>query len=170
MHLQVVEASLNSLEFELREFNTGGFPRGLSYMLGSMNEWIYDRDPVEAMRFEKPLAELRARLAQGEPVFQDLISRLIINNGHRVTVTSLPDTTLEQQILEREKAELEAVRAKLSEAEIATLVDETQTLKRRQQAAGARRRCASRCKRRRSGRSPPSRPPAGRSRLSTTRA
>jgi Zn-dependent M16 (insulinase) family peptidase len=130
----VVEASLNSLEFELREFNTGGFPRGLSYMLGSMNEWIYDRDPVEAMRFEKPLAELRARLAQGEPVFQDLISRLIINNGHRVTVTSLPDTTLEQQILEREKAELEAVRAKLSEAEIATLVDETQTLKRRQQA------------------------------------
>merc|ERR1719238_992485 len=130
----VVEASLNSLEFELREFNTGGFPRGLSYMLGSMNEWIYHRDPVEAMRFEKPLAELRARLARGEPVFQDLISRLIINNGHRVTVTSLPDTTLEQQILEREKAELEAVRAKLSEAEIATLVDETQTLKRRQQA------------------------------------
>ena len=134
MHIQVVEASLNSLEFELREFNTGGFPRGLSYMLGSMNEWIYDRDPVEAMRFEKPLAELRARLARGEPVFQDLISRLIINNGHRVTVTSLPDTTLEQQILEREKAELEAVRAKLSEAEIAALVDETQTLKRRQQA------------------------------------
>ena len=39
MHIQVVEASLNSLEFELREFNTGGSPRGLSYMLGSETWW-----------------------------------------------------------------------------------------------------------------------------------
>ena len=32
-----IEASLNSLEFRLREFNTGGFPRGLSFMLGSLS-------------------------------------------------------------------------------------------------------------------------------------
>jgi len=129
-----VEASLNSLEFRLREFNTGGFPRGLSYMLGSMSEWLYDRDPLEAMRFEKPLAELRARLAKGEPVFEELIERFIINNGHRVTVTSLPDTALEGKNLAREEAELAAVREKLSEDEIAALVEETQALKQRQQA------------------------------------
>merc|ERR1719424_2164180 len=28
-----IEASLNTIEFSLREFNTGGFPRGLSLML-----------------------------------------------------------------------------------------------------------------------------------------
>jgi presequence protease len=38
-----VAASLNSAEFELREFNTGSFPRGLSLMLGAVANWIYDR-------------------------------------------------------------------------------------------------------------------------------
>ena len=129
-----VDASLNSLEFRLREFNTGGFPRGLSYMLGSMNEWIYDRDPIDALRFEKPLAGLRARLEKGEPVFQDLITKLLLKNGHRLTVTTLPDTELEAKILEQEKAELKAVRDKLTEDEIKELVKETMTLKERQQA------------------------------------
>jgi Zn-dependent M16 (insulinase) family peptidase len=46
--------------------NIGGFPRGLSYMLGSMNNWIYDRDPVDALRFEKPLADFRARLRSSQ--------------------------------------------------------------------------------------------------------
>jgi presequence protease len=41
---------------------------------------------------------------------------------------------LEQQIAEQEKAELEAVRSKLSEQEIENLIQETETLKARQQA------------------------------------
>jgi Zn-dependent M16 (insulinase) family peptidase len=51
-----------------------------------------------------------------------------------VTVTSLPDTGLEDQIREAEVAELKAVRDKLSEDEIKQLVEETMTLKERQQA------------------------------------
>merc|ERR1712127_952968 len=57
-----------------------------------------------------------------------------INNGHRVTVTSLPDTELEDKIREAEIAELKAVRDKLTEDEIKELVQETLTLKERQQA------------------------------------
>jgi hypothetical protein len=33
-----VEASLNSIEFSLREFNTGSFPKGLSVMLSALNQ------------------------------------------------------------------------------------------------------------------------------------
>lgn len=127
-----IEASLNSLEFRLREFNTGGFPRGLSFMLGSLSSWLYDRDPMEPLRFEKPLAELRARLDKGEPVFQDLINKYLIENGHRVTVKTLPDTKLEEEIIAKEKAELAAVRSKLSAEEIDNLVEETKLLKERQ--------------------------------------
>ena len=54
-----LDASINSMEFALREFNTGSFPRGLSFMLGAMSSWIYDRDPLGALRFEQPLAELK---------------------------------------------------------------------------------------------------------------
>eukprot|EP00658_Telonema_sp_P-2_P005990 TRINITY_DN12272_c0_g3_i1.p1 TRINITY_DN12272_c0_g3~~TRINITY_DN12272_c0_g3_i1.p1 ORF type:complete len:453 (-),score=106.52 TRINITY_DN12272_c0_g3_i1:162-1520(-) len=47
--LSAIEASLNTIEFRLREFNTGNFPRGLSLMLASMREWIYGRDPVDGL-------------------------------------------------------------------------------------------------------------------------
>jgi len=127
-----IEASLNSLEFRLREFNTGGFPRGLSFMLGSLSSWLYDRDPFEPLRFEKPLAELRSRLDKGEPVFQDLISKYLISNGHRVTVKSLPDTGLEDMLAKNEKDALEAVRSKLSVEELEGLVKETKELKEKQ--------------------------------------
>jgi hypothetical protein len=31
------------VEFSLREFNTGGFPKGLSLMLAVMPNWLYER-------------------------------------------------------------------------------------------------------------------------------
>lgn len=38
---EAVRASINSIEFSLREFNTGSFPKGLSMMLGTLGgrEW-----------------------------------------------------------------------------------------------------------------------------------
>jgi len=36
-----VEASLNSIEFSLREFNTGSFPKGLSVMLSALNQVLH---------------------------------------------------------------------------------------------------------------------------------
>ena len=34
------QASMNTVEFSLREFNTGGFPKGLSLMLAVMPNWL----------------------------------------------------------------------------------------------------------------------------------
>lgn len=65
---EAVDASLNSVEFMLREFNTGSFPRGLSFMLGAMQYWLYDKDPLDGLRFEKPLAELKEDLSSGKKV------------------------------------------------------------------------------------------------------
>ena len=50
-----VEAALNSIEFSLRENNTGSFPRGLSLMLRSMSSWIYDKDPFQPLQWTDPL-------------------------------------------------------------------------------------------------------------------
>ena len=48
--------------------------------------WLYDRDPLEPLRFEEPLARLRSRLAAGEPVFENLIKKYLLENGHKVSV------------------------------------------------------------------------------------
>ena len=45
-----IEAALNSIEFSLRENNTGSFPRGLSLMLRAVGAWIYERDPLQPIQ------------------------------------------------------------------------------------------------------------------------
>ena len=47
--------------------------KGLSFLMGALSEWNYGRDPIEPLRFEATLAELKAEIASGAPVFADLI-------------------------------------------------------------------------------------------------
>lgn len=130
-----ITSSINTIEFQLREFNTGGFPRGLMFMLGSLNDWLYDRDPLDRLRFEQPLAELKGALERGEPVFQSLITQGLLKNGHRVTVKMTPDLTLEQRQAAEEEATLAKIKAAMTPADLQRIVAETKTLKERQAAA-----------------------------------
>lgn len=45
-----IEAAMNTMEFELRENNTGRFPRGLSLMLRALFAWTYSQDPIESLK------------------------------------------------------------------------------------------------------------------------
>ena len=54
-----IEAAINTIEFSLRENNTGSFPRGLSLMLRSMAAWIYDRDPCRPLMWTDDLAHFK---------------------------------------------------------------------------------------------------------------
>ena len=56
-----VEAAINTIEFSLRENNTGSFPRGLSLMLRAMSSWIYDRDPFQPLQWTRDLGRFKAR-------------------------------------------------------------------------------------------------------------
>lgn len=95
-----IAASMNTIEFQLREFNTGSFPKGLSFMLGSMSKWLYDMSPTEALKFEKPLAELKAKIAEsGSKVFQDMIKEYLLTNTHRSVIEMAPSKTLEEEQL-----------------------------------------------------------------------
>lgn len=85
---EAVESSMNTIEFSLRENNTGSFPRGLSLMLRSVGKWLYGLDPFEPLRFAKPLEHFKQRLeSEGvKGVFSPLIKNYILENPHRVTV------------------------------------------------------------------------------------
>ncbi len=84
---------MNSAEFALRENNTGSFPRGIALMFRSLGTWLYDQDPLAPLSFEGPLAAIKAKLASGERVFEQLIKTHILDNRHRTTVllTADPD-------------------------------------------------------------------------------
>lgn len=42
--------------------------RGLSFMLGAMSDWVYNRNPTESLHFEGPLKALKEDLASGKKV------------------------------------------------------------------------------------------------------
>jgi Zn-dependent M16 (insulinase) family peptidase len=129
-----IEASVNSLEFALRENNTGSFPRGIALMLRTMRTWLHGGDPLEALTYEKPLASLKAKIAAGEPVFETLIQRYLVDNRHRVTVLLKADPTLAQQEVAEERARLDAVQAAMDDDERAETVEVTARLKALQEA------------------------------------
>ena len=101
-------ASLNTFEFRARENNTGGFPRGLSLMLSITEPWLYGQSIFHAMRFEKPLAEVRERLRDSHRPAQ-ILRRLILDNPHRLTLIVAPDATLNDRLDAAEQAELREV-------------------------------------------------------------
>jgi hypothetical protein len=112
-----VEAALNSVEFDLRENNTGRFPRGLSLMLRAMPAWLYGGDPLEALGFEDSLSRIKDSLAAGEPLFADLTRRWLVDNPHRVTLVLAPDTGLDAKREAAERAALDAALAAMPKAE-----------------------------------------------------
>jgi Zn-dependent M16 (insulinase) family peptidase len=69
-------------------------------MLGAMSKWLYDESPTESLKFEEPLAALKASIAEsGSQVFKDLIKQYLVDNSHRTTVEMAPSKTLESEIL-----------------------------------------------------------------------
>lgn len=131
---EAVEAAVNSVEFDLRENNSGRFPRGLAAMIQSLSTWLYNGDPLAPLAWEAPLADIKARLAAGEKVFEEALKEWFLNNEHRATVVLLPDQALGQRRESAEKTKLERIQAACSPAERAALVTETHRLQEAQEA------------------------------------
>ena len=95
----------------------------------SLSTWMYDKDPLMPLRFEAPLTAVKLRLTEDSTYLQQLLRSYLLDNDHRVTTILEPDPTLNQRQEEEERQKLDAVRAELSADELATIVDETRTLK-----------------------------------------
>lgn len=128
-----VAAALNTFEFSLRENNTGSFPRGLSLMLRSLGTWLYGGDPFEALRFEAPLEAIKARVAAGERIFENLIVETLLENDHRTRVLLRPDPEHAARDAAEERARLDAAYTAMSEAERAEVIEQAAALKRLQE-------------------------------------
>ena len=114
---KTIQSTLSVTEFSLRENNTGSFPRGLSAMVQSLSTWLYDEDPFISLAWEKPLENIKKRLASGEKVFENAISKWFLNNMHRVCLVLLPDEDLAEEREAREASRLNQMIESMSAAE-----------------------------------------------------
>ena len=130
---RTIEAALNTIEFKLRENNTGHFPRGLLLMLRSLTTWLYGADPLLTVAFEAPLARLKERLAGNSAYFETIIDRFLLKNLHRTTVILQPDPELAAQETAGEQKRLADARAAMTPQELSAVIDNTRALKLKQE-------------------------------------
>jgi Zn-dependent M16 (insulinase) family peptidase len=128
----MLAASVNTIEFRLRENNTGFFPRGLLLMLRSLTTWLYGGDPIAPLAFETPLAVIKTCLQAGEPYFEGLISSYFLGNSHRTTVILEPDPQMGRRVEAAEKERLAQARQRMGETDLQNIIEQARQLKLRQ--------------------------------------
>ncbi|MCR5757566.1 MAG: insulinase family protein [Selenomonas sp.] len=127
----LLEASINLLEFRLRESDFGSAPKGLIYGIRAMKTWLYDGQPEAVLAYEPTLKAMKDGLKNG--YFEDLIRRYFLNNNHAALITMTPSPTMAAEREKQQAEELAARKAKLSAAEIQQLIADNKALKERQQ-------------------------------------
>ena len=127
----LMKASINLLEFRLREADFGSAPKGLVYAIRAMKSWLYDGEPEAALYYETILQQMKDGLESG--YFEDLIRRYLLNNQHRTLVVLRPDTEMTARREAEQEKHLAAKKNTMTEAEIAACIEATRALKERQQ-------------------------------------
>ena len=123
-----IEASFNTVEFQIRELNTGDYPRGLSVMLNLLSNWLYDRDPMGYLHMDKHLATLKAQVSAQPDYFTTMIQKFFLDNEHRTTLILEPDPEMAERLEQEEVARLQKKQASLSETDRLEIVTNTQRL------------------------------------------
>lgn len=126
----LLEASINRKEFELREANFGSHPKGLIYHIRMLDSWLYGGDPLLHLGYEPLLAKMKEGLQNR--YFEELIARYLLDNPHQALVSAVPEAGLEERRTEQLRQQLAAVKASLAPAQVQHICAETQRLKERQ--------------------------------------
>lgn len=127
----MIEASLNTVEFQLRERNTGQFPRGLAVFIGILPAWMHGGDPLSHLAFEEPLNRIKQN-AEKPGYFEELMGKYLLNNPHRSTVILQPDPEVKTKRDEAEASRLTNEQARFSDTEINAIVADAEELQRLQ--------------------------------------
>lgn len=128
---ELIEASTNKMEFLLRESDFHGYPKGLVYYIKALDSWLYEGHPMLHIEYEPVLEKVKQSMTSD--YFEKLIDKYILNNQHSSLVVLRPAKgILEEKAVELKK-KLEAYKAGLSEADIDKLIQNTMSLKKRQE-------------------------------------
>lgn len=132
-----IEAAINSVEFALRENNTGSYPRGLSLMFQALSTWLYDDDgeegdPLALLPFEEPLNNIKNWVENGDRIFEELLARLFLHNPHRTTVLLEPDQKMGMRIAKKEASRLKKVKESMTDEQLEQVMADAAELARLQ--------------------------------------
>ena len=120
-------AGINYYEFQYREADFGGAPKGLMYGLQCLDSWLYGGDPMMHLEYEETFAALKK--GAEEDYFEGLILKYLLDNPYEAVVILSPKRNLTAEAEAKTAEYLKKYKEGLSADEIAALVRRTQELK-----------------------------------------
>ena len=127
----LLQASINLMEFKLREADFGLAPKGLIYGLRLLKTWLYGGDPNAYLRYEDDLAAIKRGL--DEKYFEGIIEKYFLDNPHKVLMTLAPDKTFAKKRDAAQVEKLAEIKATLTPKQVEEIISTTEKLKLRQQ-------------------------------------
>jgi len=121
-------AALNSMEFSLREGDSGNYPKGLRYGQQILGTWLYDDNKVFDNLYWTPVFDKLRELVETD-YFENLIQEYLLDSKHAVFLKLYPKVGLlaeKDEVLCKKLAEY---KASLSAEEVDALVAQTNALK-----------------------------------------
>jgi Zn-dependent M16 (insulinase) family peptidase len=125
-----IEASINLKEFQLREADYQGYPKGLIYSMKCMDSWLYECSPFIHLSYEDTISKVKSALTTD--YFEELIKKYLLNNTHASILTVKPLKGMQENKAEEIRKKLAEYKAGLSEAEVEEIVLNTSKLRERQ--------------------------------------
>lgn len=127
----MLSAAINRTEFMLRESDYQGRPKGLFYGVRVMDLWLYDRDPLAAIRYIDDLKTLREGIDKG--FFENLLRKYVLKNNHQVLITMKAEKGLTERKNREVEEKLASYKNSLSEEQLDEIISNTKALKARQE-------------------------------------
>ncbi len=107
----LIEAAIESLEFELTETDASYEPIGLGYSEMMLSSYLYGGNPFNHIAYQKALAHIKAEYQNG--YFEKLIRQDFLENTHRSLTVVKPSSLLQEAYEEEKDTYLEKVKAHL---------------------------------------------------------
>ncbi len=121
-----LSASINSLEFSLRERDYGTLPLGVIYAMNLMETYLYSDYAVSGLTFEEEIAFLRDNIESG--FFESLLREIFIENESRIALVMRPSHEIAEKQRREEEAKLSAVQSSLTEEQLSKIKEENERL------------------------------------------
>jgi hypothetical protein len=124
---QMVESAIHQMEFNRKEITNTPYPYGIKLLMTISACQLHGGDSLEILLFDKNLDRLRKEIACG-PFLENRIKTWFLDNPHRVCLLLYPDQEMEEKEKKRVEAELKAIQARLTPADIERIQADAATL------------------------------------------
>ena len=125
-----INGAINRKEFELREANFGGYPKGLIYGISVLESMLYGGAPFLNLEYTEVIKSIREKSTKR--YFEELIQKYLLNNSHKSIIVMVPEKGLTERREKESNEKLQNIKAKMTEEEINNIIKEAEALRKRQ--------------------------------------